>query len=127
VADGAPALAGFTVPVTVQRFTAGAYVDGRYAAGEATEIDIFASVQQVSDDERLRQLGADETREAIKLYTTAELLTSNEATGQRADVVSCSVWGDQLYEVAKVQRFKMGTLDHVRAYCVRRDQNAPAL
>ena len=103
--------------VDVTRYAAGSYVSGRWVEGATSVLSITASVQpdRARPDELLHLPEADRAREAIRLYTTATLRTSDESAGIQADEV---VWEGEQWEVHKVESWPLN-MTHQKVLALR--------
>jgi len=106
----------FRKPITVKRPTAGSYVNGLWVATSTpTEIIIQASVQPATTEdlqslpEGRRQLGA------YKLYTDTQLQSVLE-NANNPDIV---VINGEDYEVAQVEPWQNGIVNHYKILAVR--------
>lgn len=88
------------IDVIVLRATGGAWNEkGRFEEGEREKITIKASVQPARGRELLRLEEARRNREAIKLYTPAELRTVETSELKQPDVIE---WQGERFEVELV-------------------------
>lgn len=110
-----PTPPGMFESTTLIRYAAGAYTNGRWAAGTATQSTIVASVQPATSDDLLRLDEGFRTAGGCVVYSQAELRTANEATGRSADRI---VWNGENWEVQKVDGHGLGII-HYRAICTR--------
>lgn len=102
--------------VTRKRYTAGSYVDGRWAAGGSDAATIIASVQPVRSQAELLLLPeAARTRGSVKIYTEDSIRTADESTQTPADRI---VWDGEEWEVHVVDTWVYG-IAHSRAIAVR--------
>lgn len=113
------------VPLTLYRKSPGRYVQGRWVEGEEVEIVIEANVQPMRDWELVQLPEADRTRDYQKIYSVSQMRALNEAAdGWQADEFLWDAAGDGVfhrYEIMKVRRYKMGVLDHYRAFAARKE------
>jgi len=105
----------FRKDVTVKRYADGAYVNGVWVEGAETTLTVKASVQPATTEdlqslpENRRQLGA------YRIYTDSELKSVVENANNPDKVVIDSTD----YEVAQVQPWKNGLIEHYKALAVR--------
>ena len=101
--------------VTLKRYAAGAYTNGRWAAGTATESTIIASIQPAKSSELERLPEGLRTKGVREVYTEIPLQTANEKTGVPADRI---VWDSEEWEVQVLDAHVLG-IKHYKAICVR--------
>lgn len=101
--------------VTMRRYAAGTYTNGRWVPGAVTEIPIVASVQPAKSDELLRLPEGMRTKGVVKAYTDSELQPGDEGQRSQPDRI---VWDGEEWEVQVVDRHQLG-IAHYKAICVR--------
>lgn len=106
----------FTLQVI--RANQGTYVKGRYQEAEGSSFLILANIQPLSPDELNNFPEAQRTKEMLKLYTPASLLTAEESPLRRADIV---LYNQKQYQVQQVYRYRGQHQRHHKAICVRVD------
>ena len=104
------------VPISVERFTAGTWVGGRWVEGNKTTLTINANVQPLKGEEILALSESDRHRDSIKVYSTDVLNTVNEVGQESADII---IWNSKRYKAIKTQTYQMGVLDHTKTVCYR--------
>ena len=113
------------VPLTLFRKTPGRLVNGRWVDGEEIEVEVIANIQPLKDWEIMQMPESERTRDWQKVYSVSQLRSLNEATdGWQADEFLWDAAGDGVfhrYEIMKVRRYKMGVLDHYRAFAARKE------
>lgn len=103
--SGTIARLGHPSPVKLIRFGPGSYENGRFVAGEQTELEITASVQPASGRDLQRLPEGQSTRETISVWSPAELRTATDAAGASADRIE---WQGRVYEVQLVEPWAPG-------------------
>lgn len=101
--------------LTLKRYVAGAYTNGRWAAGTATQSTIVASIQPVTSSELERLPEGLRTKGVRKVYTEIPLQTANEKTGIAADRI---IYDSEDWEVQEIDAHVLG-IRHFKAICVR--------
>lgn len=105
------------IPLTIERRTAGGYVDGDWVEGTLTNIPIEVNIQPAKDHELLMLPESERSKEWYKLYSTSEIRTQLEGTGGHdADEF---VFEGKRFKVMKARHYGMGVLDHFRGLAVR--------
>ncbi len=120
MSSGLAALRGKTTTVTLKIGAAGTYVGGRWQPN-TTPIEVpdyELSVQQASPDEQLLLPEGKRGRETLRLYDSNVngLMPADDEAGTDGDIV---VHEGREFEVQRVDRYKMGLLNHARAFAVR--------
>lgn len=112
-----PNCPGVFATVTVTRSGAGSYINGRWAAGVASQFSISASIQpaKMKHEELLHLPEGDRNRSALRVYTPTELRSANEADGTPADFIA---WDGEQWEVVKVDVWTLG-IAHCKALALR--------
>lgn len=103
----------------VTRTQASTYVNGRPVPGTSEVVQVVCNVQPVlKSSDTLMLPEADRSKACLKVYTNGGALKSlrEGGNGLSADRF---YWDGDLYEVMKVISYKMGTLDHFKAVCMR--------
>lgn len=93
----------FGFVVTVTRFAASTFVNGRPQSGAASTFSATMSIQPLSGRELLNLPESQRTRQYAKAYTDVELRTVNETTKTNADRVSD---GTRTFEVQAVEAWQ---------------------
>lgn len=102
-----------TETLSVDRFSNGAWVDGRYIKGDATITPFTASVQPLRPNEIQILPEHRRNSESIKIYTSQRLFNSDEKNSIPADVVTHD---GKKYEIHKVWNWNIGTnIPHFKA------------
>ena len=105
------------VPVDILRHAEGSYVDGEWVEGGEISTTIQANVHPFSDYQVMILPESDRTKSWVWLFTSSLVRQKKEGiNGYGADRF---LWDGDLYEVMKVQNFKMGVVDHREAKCAR--------
>lgn len=107
------------IPLTINRRTAGSYVDGDWVEGTLTDVPIEVNIQPLKDHELMQFPESERTKVWFKFYTESYVRTEKEGLGGwDADELT---WKGDRYKVMKVQDWtaSMGILEHCRAFCVR--------
>lgn len=108
---------------TIKRPAAGSYVDMVWQDGTVEEIPVIGSLQQARPDEIVNQPEAQRQKQQLKLYTDMEVLTVDEVGKSRADHLEFTEYPNKQFEAQRIDRYKMGTLDHNRVWLVELDRN----
>lgn len=107
------------LPVTVYRKGKDTVVKGRPVPAVETSFIVEANVQPFNYRDLMVLPESDRTKEWIKVYVaTSEILrTARQGSdGYDADEV---LWNGERFKVMRLQSYKMGVLDHVKAVCAR--------
>jgi|SRR5690625_820630 len=107
------------VDITVIRAGEIENVMGKPVVGEPTEHEIRANIQPLKFTELMTLPESDRTKEWIKGFCdpSQDIRGAREGSdGWEADRV---VWEGDKYKVVKIQRWKMGVLDHISFHAVR--------
>lgn len=105
------------IQLTVERHLPGAYNDkGRWVEGIRQSLVIDANVQPAKGYDLLVLPESDRTESWIKIYSVEPLFTLNESAQTDGDIV---MWDEVRYQVKRTQTYKMGVLDHTKAFAVR--------
>ena len=104
------------VQITIERFTKGEWVKGRWVDGEKEYLDIEANVQPLKGHELSVLKESDRTKDSIKVYSAERLRTVEEVDELQADLV---VWEGNTYRAMKTLTYQMGVLNHTKTLCVR--------
>lgn len=99
----------FIQPVTRKRRTGGARVRGRSTSPTETDSLIQCTVNPIPGEELEVLPEGERTGEQIRILTTADLRSSDETSGELADLV---VWEGKTYEVRTVQEYRR-VLPHI--------------
>lgn len=111
-------ISGFSEPITITRKAPGSFVNGIFVDGAVSSISATASVQPLNGREQVTLSELQRAKETLKMYTTTEVLVSNEAAGQRADLVSLR---GRVYEVQRVEPWEYD-LSFFKAILMRVEQ-----
>lgn len=101
-------IAAFGVTVTVTRTAPGAYANGEYVPGATSTFTTTMSVQPINGRELLNLPEAQRTRQWVKGYSPVELITANQTSSIKADLVS---YNGRSYEVQKVEYWQSTSSD----------------
>lgn len=96
---------------SVERGSAGAYVNGAFVPGATTTLVVLGSVQPLNGRELENLPEGQRVKESIKIYTATELKTVDEVNQIKADVV---IDGGKRYEVQTVDRHSMSLGSHFK-------------
>lgn len=91
--------------VTVTRGAAPTEANGWYTPGATTPVSVTGVIVPATNDEMAAMPEGLQEKDGIRLLTTTELKTANEASKTPADLVS---YGGRTYEVQKVAYWKNG-------------------
>lgn len=104
LADVSIAIDGLDVTVTITRYNAGSYVEGRWVEGSTSTFDVKGSLQVLRPEEMLRLEEGQRLEATRKFYTKTKLQSAEVAAGTRADrfdylgdtyeVLSVGDWND---------------------------------
>ncbi len=108
-------MSSFKKPITVTRTAPGSYVNGYWQPGEPTVMTIRMSIQPLRVDEMDALPEGQRSSRAVKIYSEAELLPTDQATSQEADVIT---WLGKSWEVIGCAPYQMGVIPHYKAYAV---------
>lgn len=107
------------LPVTVYRKGKDTIVKGRPVPAVETSFIVEGNVQPAVSKDLQIIPEADRTKEWIKIYVAVSgiLRTARQGSdGYEADEIE---WEGDRYKVMRLQSWRMGVLDHVRALCAR--------
>lgn len=90
--------------IKVEKYGAGAYVDGFWVPGNTSLIEITASCQPMTANELLRLPENQRTKEWVKIFTTTKLSTADTEKKTNADVL---IIDGSRYEVSSVKNYTM--------------------
>lgn len=111
------------VPIVITRREQDTYVDGDPVEGATTTVTIQGNVQPLKDYELMQLPESERSRDWQKVYSADEMRSEVEGVGGwGADTFLWESMEDgksYTYRVMKVRRYKMGILDHWRAFCAR--------
>lgn len=108
-----------TETLSVDRYSDGSWVDGRYQKGTPVTTTFTASVQPLRPNETQIIPEHKRNSEAVKIYTQERLFNADEKNGIPADVVTHD---GKIYEIMDVSNWSIGTdLPHYKAIAVLRD------
>lgn len=93
----------FGFDVTVTRYAASTYVNGRIQAGAASTFTAKMSIQPLNGRELLNLPEAQRAKQMAKAYTDVELRTVNEVAKTKADRISD---GTRVFEVQAVEAWQ---------------------
>jgi hypothetical protein len=111
--------AQFVTALTVTRYAAGDWVDGRYLDASTATVTAQASVQPIRGRELLMLPEGWRTREPVQVYTETELLTVDEAAGTKPDQFA---FGGRTYEVHRVEAWPYHGTTHYEAVALKVDE-----
>lgn len=106
------------VCLEIYRVSKGTYVKGIYQEGQKVVRKIQANVQPMKMEEIMLLPEAERGKEALRIYSASELRAPREGTTDAYDSDQFE-WEGDTYRIMKVQRYKMGVLDHYKAIAVR--------
>ena len=116
VVNAASLIQNFSETITVRHYSAGTIVNGIVQPGGVASVVITdASVQPVSGEDLQSLPELERTKEALKVYTTAEVQTSDPRTGIPSDLVG--IRGNQ-YKAVHVEPWAYGFIFY-KVLCVR--------
>jgi hypothetical protein len=98
--NAANLIANFSEAVTITRKAAGTFTNGVYVDGASSTIVAIGSIQPLNGREQLSLPSLQHGKEIMKMYTSTELFTVNEASNQKADLVNAR---GKIFEVQKVE------------------------
>lgn len=105
-----------TETLSVKRYAAGSWVEGRFVRGDESTTQILASVQPLSPNEIVKLPEHMRNRETLKIYTGDRLFLGDEKSGKSGDIITHD---GREFEVQKVENWHIGTnLQHYKAYAV---------
>jgi hypothetical protein len=111
------------IPIVITRRAQDTYVDGDPVEGAQTTLTIQGNVQPLKDYELMQLPESERTRDWQKVYSADEMRAEVEGVGGwGADTFQWDSVEDgktYTYRVMRVRRYKMGILDHWRAFCAR--------
>ena len=93
------AIRDISIKFKVERRTKGAYEKGRWVDRDPEIFDVCGSIQVARPDDLLRLEEGRRTGEAIRIYTTTLLMTTDAPDCEQADVV---IYNSERYEVEAV-------------------------
>lgn len=105
--------------LNIIRTSSATYVNGRPVPGVSVEVPVVCNVQPVlKSSDTLLIPEADRSKACLKVYTRGDELRSLKE-GSNGWTADRFMWDGDLYEIMKVIPYKMGTLDHYKAICMR--------
>lgn len=104
-------------PVDILRHAEGSYVDGEWVEGSEVTITITANIHPFSDYQVMMLPESDRTKSWVWLFTADVVRQKKEGVGGYG--ADRFMWDGDLYEVMKVQNYRMGVVDHFEAKCTR--------
>lgn len=108
-----------TEQLTVTRNGEGEWCEGRYVRGKKKEFEISASVQPLRGNDVKLLPEHRRTAEAVKIYTTDKLRTSDEKNNLAADRI---LHDGKIFEVHSVMNWSIGTdIPHYKIVAVKED------
>lgn len=107
----------FRQPITLQRLSAGSYVNGLWVEGTITTSIITASIQPMSGEELQSLPEERRVKKNYKLFTASQLLTVQNPTKNPDRVI---IFGE-LYEVYQVFPWLNNIISHYEAYVSKVD------
>lgn len=108
---------GFRKPQTINRVSAGSYVDGVWVTGVESTFTIQASVQPLKDDALVNLPEGRRASDTVKLYTSSDLISlDDKGANQQPDKL---VWRGEDYEIVAKSVRAMDIINHVRYYATR--------
>ncbi|NQY74605.1 MAG: hypothetical protein HRT90_07565 [Candidatus Margulisbacteria bacterium] len=105
-----------TDELIITRFSSGTIIRGRYQKGDETTFTIQAVVLPVNGRERLLLPETIRTTEMVRIYTTENLFTTNEAHSKLADII---LWRGNKYQIQKVESWTKTDLPHYVSLAVK--------
>lgn len=111
------------VPVILHRRTQGQYIEGDWVEGSLVDVVIQANVQPLKDYELMQFPESERNRDWQKVYSAETILTQvpNLHDADEFEWESMEDGQTYTYKVMKVRRYKMGILDHWRAFAARKE------
>ena len=117
-------MTGFALPglatraITISRYSAGSYVNGRWQGdGSPTTVDRVASVQPGNGKDLEQLPEGDRTKEVIKVYVDYELRSADQGNGIEPDQI---LDRGETYEVKRVHSYTAnGVYMYTRALAVK--------
>lgn len=95
----------------------GEWVEGEWVEPERVEVPLIVNIQPLRQNEILLLPEAERTREWLKVYCAEDILKDEEGEGgHRGDEFE---WEGFLYKVMSKRHYRMGILDHTRAFAAR--------
>jgi len=108
-----------TEQLTVERHEAGTWTDGRFVKGVQSEITIEASVQPLRGNEVKILPEHRRTSEAVKIYTSTKIRTTDEKNQLPADVI---LHDNKRFEIHSVENWSIGTdIPYYKIIAVKED------
>lgn len=104
-------MSGFRKPQTIQRETAGDYVDGVWIPGTTSTFVIQASVQPVTGEDQIVIPAGKRMSDYVKAYTSSELQVLEEVAGLQPDKL---FWRDHWYECIQCDVRQMDVISHYK-------------
>lgn len=89
-----------TADLTLKRFSGGAWIDGRWADEQPTDVALTANVQPMGGKQKQTLPEGDRTREAIHIWATSQMRPVERENGKPGDRVE---WEGKEYEIINVQ------------------------
>lgn len=110
-------MSSFRKPITVLRYDGKPELlaDGTYLYPDATELEVYASVQALKANEMYALPEGRRQGRAVKVYTDKELYVDDQRTNTMADHFK---WRGKLFEVVASDIFQSDVINHYRAYAV---------
>lgn len=110
-------MSSFRKPITVMRYDGKPELlaDGTYLYPDATELEVYASVQALKANEMYALPEGRRQGRAVKIYTDVELYTADQHTGTQADRF---IWRGRTFEIVASDIFQSDVINHYRAYAV---------
>jgi len=86
-------------PLVIKRVGVGDYVDGVWDNGATSDIDIFAVVQNATQDELILLPEGTRTTESVKIHTITQVKTVSEFGETDADTFQYNGFNYRLFDV----------------------------
>lgn len=109
----------FRKPIEIKRTSAGSYVSGTFVNGSASTITIEASIQPMKSEDMVTLPEGRRLTDFVKLYTSTNLNTVSETTGQQPDRLT---WRGHAYECISVDVHQMDVIPHYKCIFVKVSQ-----
>lgn len=114
----------FRKPIEITRTSAGSYVSGTFVNGSASTITIEATIQPMKSEDMgaldmVTLPAGRRLTDFVKLYTSTNLNTVSETTGQQPDRLT---WRGHTYECISVDVHQMDVIPHYKCIFVKVSQ-----
>lgn len=99
----------FRKPYAVTRASVGEYVDGNFVPGSTSAVPITATIQPATLEDQIVLPAGKRLSDYVRVYTSTELLTAAEESGQQPDQLT---WHGHTYECISVGAHQMDVISH---------------